>query len=94
MIDPAELRRVVEMLRGMAYEHRLHILVVLEAGEATPARIGEAVPAHPTAIAHHLRHLAHAGLIRRRRQGRHVLYSLAGDEVVTVLDAVLRGSGR
>ncbi|MEU4689620.1 metalloregulator ArsR/SmtB family transcription factor [Actinoplanes sp. NPDC023714] len=89
MIEPGELRRAVEVLRGMAYEHRLHILVVLKAGEATPARIGEVVPAHPTAIAHHLRHLANAGLIRRRRQGRHVFYALSGDAVADLVDGVL-----
>jgi DNA-binding transcriptional ArsR family regulator len=88
MIDPDDLHRAVEVLRGMAYEHRLHILVVLRDGEATPATIGTRVPAHPTAIAHHLRHLANAGLIRRRRQGRNVLYGLASDRVGDLIDGV------
>jgi DNA-binding transcriptional ArsR family regulator len=89
MIDPADLHRAVEVLRGMAYEHRLHILMVLRAGEATPATIGTQVPAHSTAIAHHLRHLADAGLIRRRRQGRNVFYALTSGQVGDVIDGVL-----
>ncbi|MBB2948305.1 DNA-binding transcriptional ArsR family regulator [Actinoplanes lutulentus] len=89
MIDPADLHRAVEVLRGMAYEHRLHILVVLRDGEATPATIGEVVPAHPTALAHHLRHLTAAGLISRRRAGRRVLYALAEGAVGTLIRDVM-----
>lgn len=97
-IDPADLDRAVEVLRGMAYQHRLHILMVLRAGEATPTRLGEVVPAHPTAISHHLRHLADAGLIQRRRQGRRVYYSLRGEStgrlIDDLLDFVTGGGGR
>lgn len=98
VIDPAELDRAVEILRGMAYQHRLHILMVLRAGEATPAQLGEVVPAHPTAISHHLRHLADAGLIQRRRQGQRVYYSLpsesTGKLIDDLLDFVTGGGGR
>ncbi|MEU8238878.1 metalloregulator ArsR/SmtB family transcription factor [Actinoplanes missouriensis] len=89
MIEAADLHRAVTVLRGMAYEHRLHILVVLRAGEATPAMIGAVVPAHPTALAHHLRHLADAGLVRRSRRGRHVYYALTTPAVGDVIDGVL-----
>ena len=88
-IDPADLDRAVEVLRGMAYQHRLHILVVLRAGEATPAALGAVVPAHPTAISHHLRHLADAGLIRRTRRGRHVYYALHGESTGRLIDEVI-----
>ena len=70
------LERVVTVLRGMAYEHRLHILVLLQDGEATPAALAEAIPADVTAVAHHLRFLRDARLVCRHRRGRHVYYSL------------------
>lgn len=84
-----DLDRAVEVLRGMAYQHRLHILVLLRDGEATPAALCERIDAHPTAISHHLRNLTHAGLIRRRRRGRHVYYSLPGETTGRLVDEVL-----
>ena len=86
---PVDLERAAEVLRGMAYHLRLHILLVLRDGEATPAALCEVIPAHPTAISHHLRNLADAGLIRRRRRGRHVYYSLRGESTGRLIDEVL-----
>lgn len=88
-IDPADLDRAVEVLRGMAYQHRLHILLVLRAGEATPAALGELIPAHSTAISHHLRSLTDAGLVRRSRRGRHVYYALRGASTGKLIDEVI-----
>jgi DNA-binding transcriptional ArsR family regulator len=95
VIGGAALARAVEVLQGMAYEHRLHILLLLRAGEATPTMLAEVVPAHATAVAHHLRHLVAAGLIRRRRNGRRVVYSLPNEATGRLIDEVLRyvGSG-
>ena len=92
-ISAATLDRAVQTLRGMAYEHRLHILVLLRAGEASPSAPAERIPAHPTAVAHHLRHLVDAGLIRRRRRGRRVFYSLPGEAAGRLVAEVLRYVG-
>jgi ArsR family transcriptional regulator, arsenate/arsenite/antimonite-responsive transcriptional repressor len=86
---PSDLERAVEVLRGMAYQHRLHILVVLRTGEATPAVLSAVVAAHPTVISHHLRHLADAGLVRRSRRGRHVYYSLQGESTGRLIDEIV-----
>jgi DNA-binding transcriptional ArsR family regulator len=89
LIEQAHLERAVEVLRGMAYQHRLHILVVLRGGEATPAELSRVIPAHPTAISHHLRNLADAGLIRRQRRGRDVWYSLRGEDTGKLIDDIM-----
>ncbi|GIF38961.1 ArsR/SmtB family transcription factor [Actinoplanes xinjiangensis] len=89
VIQPTDLDRAVLVLRGMAYQHRLHILLVLRAGEATPAGLSEIVPAHPTAISHHLRHLTDAGLIQRRRRGQRVYYSLPSESTGRLIDGIL-----
>ena len=93
VIGDTALARAVEVLQGMAYEHRLHILLLLRSGEATPTMLAEVVPAHATAVAHHLRHLVAAGLIRRRRNGRQVVYSLPDEATGRLLDEVLRYVG-
>lgn len=90
VISPGGLARAVEALRGMAYDHRLHILILLRAGEATPSALTEAVPAHATSVSHHLRHLLHAGLVQRRRRGRQVYYSLPNEAIGRLVDEVLR----
>ncbi|GAA2656837.1 ArsR/SmtB family transcription factor [Paractinoplanes durhamensis] len=89
-ISLTELERAVEALRGMAYEHRLHILILLRAGEASPSTLAATMNVHSTAVAHHLRHLVDARLIRRRRHGRQVFYSLPNDAIGALVDDVLR----
>lgn len=84
------LERAVIALRGMAYEHRLHILVLLQAGEQTPAELAAAIAADPTAVAHHLRSLKDAQLVRRQRRGRHVFYSLRGEATRRLVGEVLK----
>ena len=86
----AALERAVIALRGMAYEHRLHILVLLLAGEQTPAELAAAIAADPTAVAHHLRSLKDAQLVKRHRRGRHVFYSLRGDATRRLVGEVLK----
>jgi DNA-binding transcriptional ArsR family regulator len=83
------LERAVTVLRGMAYEHRLHILVLLQSGERTPAELAGAIPADPTAVAHHLRFLKDAQLIQRQRRGRNVFYSLRGEATRRLVVEVL-----
>ena len=88
------LERAVAVLRGMAYEHRLHILVLLQAGESTPASLAEAIPADVTAVAHHLRFLRDAQLVRRQRRGRHVFYSLTSDSTKALIQQIMRYAER
>ncbi|MEV4343654.1 metalloregulator ArsR/SmtB family transcription factor [Actinoplanes sp. NPDC049596] len=91
--DDDVLERAVTVLRGMAYEHRLRILIMLRAGERSPAEIAAAVPADPTAVAHHLRFLLDARLIRRRRRGRQVFYTLTGETTAHLVTEVMRYAG-
>lgn len=87
---PPELEHAVAVLRGMAYSHRLHILVLLTAGEQTPGTLADALSADPTAVAHHLRALKAARLIRRERRGHHVFYSLRSAAATRLIAEVLR----
>jgi len=92
MSDPA-LERAVVVLRGMAYQHRLHILMLLRAGERTPADLTEVIGADPTAIAHHLRFLKDARLVQRKRRGRQVFYSLPDEATRRLVGEVLAYAG-
>jgi DNA-binding transcriptional ArsR family regulator len=97
LLEPSEqdLERVVAALRGMAYEHRFRILVLLMlAVESSPAELAEALPLDATIVAHHLRHLLDAKLIRRQRRGRRVFYTLSDDATRRLVGEVLRYAGR
>jgi DNA-binding transcriptional ArsR family regulator len=91
-VEPV-LERAVVVLRAMAYGHRLHILMLLRDGEKSPAELGEAIPADATSIAHHLRFLKDARLVRRQRRGRNVFYALPNDAIRQLVADVLRYSG-
>jgi DNA-binding transcriptional ArsR family regulator len=78
----------------MAYEHRLHLLVLLGAGEQTPAELAGAIPLDPTVVAHHLRYLREARLVRRQRRGRNVYYALDGEPTRRLVEAVIRYADR
>jgi ArsR family transcriptional regulator, virulence genes transcriptional regulator len=91
MGDP--LSDAVEVLLGMAYEHRLRILVVLMDGDATPTTLAGSLGLDATLVAHHLRHLLVARLVRRRRDGRRVFYGIDGDRTRRLIAEVLRYAG-
>lgn len=90
VIDAEDLNRAVEVVRAMAYGHRLHILVLLGRADETPASLADALSVHSTVISRHLRDLVSVGLIRRRRNGRRVYYSLSGAPTRSLLAEVLR----
>lgn len=75
----ATIEHAVQVLRGMAYEHRLHLLVVLQDGEQTPGALAAATQLESTLVAHHLRYMREARLVRRQRRGRNVYYTLDGE---------------
>ena len=85
----APLEYAVQVLRAMAYEHRLHLLVLLQQGEQTPAELAAAVQVESTLVAHHLRYLREARLIRRQRRGRHVYYALDGEATHRLVSEVI-----
>jgi DNA-binding transcriptional ArsR family regulator len=89
--DP--LSDAVDVLLGMAYEHRLRILVVLMDGDATPTMLAGSLELDATLVAHHLRQLLVARLVRRRRDGRQVFYGIEGDRTRRLIADVLRYAG-
>jgi DNA-binding transcriptional ArsR family regulator len=84
----------VAALRGMAYGPRFRILVMLSTvSESSPVDLTEALPLDGAIVAHHLRHLLDARLIRRRRRGRRVLYALTDEATRRLVGEVLRYAG-
>ncbi len=83
----------VEMLADL-FSHtsdptRLKVLLHLLEGEQCVCAISDKLDVSVSAVSHQLRRLRTGGLISRRKQGRHVYYSLADDHVRTLISVGL-----
>lgn len=76
---------IAELFKGFGDPTRVHILSLLEERELCVTDIAEAVEISQSAISHQLRLLKQMHLIKYRREGKNILYSLADDHVRTIL---------
>ena len=75
---------IAELFKGFADSTRVHILA-LSRQELCVTDIAETVDVSQSAISHQLRILKQMHLIKFRREGKNILYSLADDHVKTIL---------
>ena len=83
--DREVLEHIAELFKGFADVTRVHILSLLVERELCVTDIAEAVDLSQSAISHQLRILKQMHLIKFRREGKNILYSLADDHVKTIL---------
>ncbi len=79
------LDAIAELFKGFADPTRVHILSLLAQEELCVTDIAEKVALSQSAISHQLRILKQMQLIKFRRDGKNILYSLADDHVKTIL---------
>ena len=86
-IPPKEIMDyIADLFKGFADPTRVHILSLLMAEEELcVTEIAEKVALSQSAISHQLRILKQMDLIKFRRAGKNIWYSLAGDHVKTIL---------
>ncbi len=80
------LDQIAELFKGFADPTRVHILSLLARQELCVTDIADAVELSQSAISHQLRMLKQMHLIKYRREGKNLLYSLADDHVKTILE--------
>lgn len=68
---------IAELFKGFADSTRVHILALLSRQELCVTDIAETVDVSQSAISHQLRILKQMHLIKFRREGKNILYSLA-----------------
>lgn len=79
------LEQIAELFKGFCDPTRVHILSLLERQELCVTDIADAVALSQSAISHQLRILKQMHLIKYRREGKNLLYSLADDHVKIIL---------
>ncbi len=83
--DKETMEAIAELFKGFGDATRVHILSLLEQQELCVSDIAQAVDLSQSAISHQLRILKQMHLIKFRRDGKNILYSLADDHVRTIL---------
>jgi ArsR family transcriptional regulator len=92
-IDPEVVAETARMLRCLGHPARLAILDHLDrSGESSVTQIHEALGIAQAVCSQHLGLLHDRGALARRRDGVHVLYSIADDRARKVLSC-LRSQG-
>ena len=86
MPDEDITRLAADFFKAFSDKTRLRILTALAVGELCVCDIAELLGMTQSAISHQLALLKRAKLIRPRREGRAVFYSLADGHVRTIID--------
>ena len=84
-LDEDELIEMAELFKMFGDSTRIKILCGLFEGEKCVQEITEATGSSQSAVSHQLRLLKQARLVRSRRNGEQVCYTLADDHVKTIL---------
>lgn len=87
LLPPEEdLYDLGELFKVFGDSTRICILYVLRESEVCVCDLAEALHMTQPAISHQLRILKQSKLVKSRREGKSVFYSLADDHVKTILD--------
>lgn len=86
MPQTAEIERLAENFKTISEPSRLKILFALRHGEMCVLHIVEAVGGAQSAVSHQLRLLRASNIVKARRDGRHIVYSLADEHILAVLE--------
>ncbi len=84
-----ELTDLTEFFKVFGDVTRLRILHVLQVSELCVQDIADVLGMSQSAISHQLRVLKAQDLVKRRREGKIIYYSLADDQISTILSTGL-----
>lgn len=86
LLDAGEARQSAELFKLLGDPTRVRLLyALLEAGELCVCDLAETVDVPESSVSHALRLLRTAGVVRNRRDGRMIYYSLADSHVRLLL---------
>jgi DNA-binding transcriptional ArsR family regulator len=78
---PKALAKAVRLFKALGDEARLQTLEMLVGREACVTELAAATGERVSTVSHRLRLLRSEGLVERRRDGRHIFYTLADAHV-------------
>ncbi|MEU3458243.1 metalloregulator ArsR/SmtB family transcription factor [Micromonospora sp. NPDC006766] len=90
MTDASEIDAAVDVLRLIAHPVRIRILLVLTETDACVTDLSARLNRPVSYLSHQLRHLRHARLVRRYRDGNRMNYALATTPAAGLILEALR----
>jgi DNA-binding transcriptional ArsR family regulator len=75
--DPIQPQRCAKLFAALAAPERLRIIRFLQGGPRNVTEVAEMLRTAPVNVSHHLKVLKEARVVRGKKRGRFVLYSLA-----------------
>lgn len=84
-----EIYEIADLFKMFADGTRVKILLALFEEEKNVGEITAAVGATQTAVSHQLRALKHSHLVKARREGKNIYYSLADDHVKIIINCAV-----
>lgn len=86
-LDTQTASRVAELFQALSDPSRVRILASLMDGEVNVGGLATAVEISESAVSHHLRNLRLMRLVRTRKDGRQVFYSLDDDHIAGLIQS-------
>lgn len=80
--------QATRLLKTMANEDRLLILCQLTQGEKNVGEIEQSTSIQQPTLSQQLTKLREEGLVTTRKDGKYVIYALASDEVITIMQTL------
>jgi len=80
-----DLNELAARFKAISEPSRLKILLVLSCGELCVEHITEAVGGNQSAVSHQLKTLKDHRIIKCKRRGKQVIYSIADGHVMTMI---------
>lgn len=74
-----------DLLRAMGNAHRLQVLCILADREMSVSELNETIPLSQSALSQHLARLRNDGLVRTRREGQVIYYSVMPGPALSVI---------
>lgn len=85
MPDEEALFDIAELFKLFGDSTRIRILFALREGEVCVCDLAQALSMTQSAVSHQLRILKNGKLVKNRRDGKSIFYSLADDHVLTII---------
>lgn len=83
-----QARKASDLMKALSHESRLLILCLLAEGEKAVSDLEDIMDMPQAAVSQQLARLRFDGLVNARRDGRNIYYSIASQEVTSVVDTL------